>query len=416
MKRRWWLGHAVCCALLLAAVPLCAAPAQAPDAPQSERGKTPSQPVTASTSWYFTVSGDSRDCGNLIMPKIARSIAAQSAQTPAAFYWHLGDLRNIIQPDCDMIIPLTGNCNSLPPAWGPLPLGYYLNVAWDDFIKNQIEPFGQLPFFIGIGNHELYALHTRDGFRRKFQRWLTQPAIYMQLAADQQLKPPITPPDLGMTYYHFVKNGVDFIYLDNAIAENNPTQFDAAQMNWFNQVLAADLANPKITTIVVGMHAALPNSKSSGHAMDSSCQGVCSGQRVYDLLYQASISSNKKIYVLASHAHNFQEDVYNTPRHRGQVLPGWIIGTAGAFQYLTGEASAPGDTSPLKDCWKTKNCYGYLLVEVLPDGSINPRFQQVTADSAPAGNAALNDYCFNKNGRITPNTPPSFNCACGAAN
>src|SRR4051794_40616669 len=59
----------------------------------------------ASGSWYFTVSGDSRDCGNLIMPKIAKSIESMNAKTPAAFYWHLGDLRNLVTADCDMVIP-----------------------------------------------------------------------------------------------------------------------------------------------------------------------------------------------------------------------------------------------------------------------------------------------------------------------
>ncbi|HEY0384734.1 MAG TPA: hypothetical protein VGC64_01925, partial [Pyrinomonadaceae bacterium] len=192
----------------------------------------------ASGSWYFTVSGDSRDCGNLIMPKIAKSIESMNAKTPAAFYWHLGDLRNLVTADCDIVIPVTGECSKMPPAWGRYPLSYYLNHAWDDFIQHQIEPFGETTFFLGIGNHELYSLHSREEFRHKFQSWLTQKQLFNQQAIDNGKG--FRAPDIGMTYYHFVMNGVDFIYLDNADDAVNPTQFDPVQMNWLIDVLKAD--------------------------------------------------------------------------------------------------------------------------------------------------------------------------------
>ncbi len=362
--------------------------------------------TSPSGSWYFTVSGDSRDCGGLIMPKIAKSVRDSRAKTPASFYWHLGDLRNLQAPDCDMVIPETGDCKKLPPSWGRFPFDYYLTHAWDDFIKRQIEPFGDSTFYVGIGNHELYSNHTREDFRRKFQKWLTQVPIVTQLVADARKG--IPPPDVPTTYFHFVMNGVDFIYLDNAGGG-----FDGAQIVWFSQVLAADLADPSVKTIVVGMHEALPYSTSSDHAMDDTCRGLCSGQRVYDLLYQASIKSKKNVYVFASHAHNFQQNIFQTPEHQGQVLPGWIVGTAGAFQYLSGAPAAPGDQ--FKDCWKSKICYGYLLVEVRPDGTLNPQFQMVTPDSEPKGDPALNTYCFNANGRVSTSKPPKLTCACGEA-
>src|SRR5712664_2104971 len=56
----------------------------------------------ANTSWYFAVSGDSRDCGDLIMPKIANSVAAKRKHLPLKFYWHLGDFRALYRIDCDM--------------------------------------------------------------------------------------------------------------------------------------------------------------------------------------------------------------------------------------------------------------------------------------------------------------------------
>ena len=40
-------------------------------------------------AWYFAVSGDSRNCGDVVMPGIAAGVI----QSGAIFYWHLGDLR-----------------------------------------------------------------------------------------------------------------------------------------------------------------------------------------------------------------------------------------------------------------------------------------------------------------------------------
>src|ERR1700682_720132 len=56
----------------------------------------------AKSSWYFAVSGDSRDCGDLIMPKIADSVATKRKQLPLRFYLHLGDFRALYRFDCDM--------------------------------------------------------------------------------------------------------------------------------------------------------------------------------------------------------------------------------------------------------------------------------------------------------------------------
>jgi len=47
------------------------------------------------------------------------------------------------------------------------------------------------------------------------------------------------------------------------------------------------------------------------------------------------------------------------------VLPGWIVGTAGAEQY--------SDTIR----------YGYLQIEVREDGTLHPIFKEVGADSLP---------------------------------
>src|SRR5262249_819926 len=53
-------------------------------------------------TWAFAVSGDSRDCGDLVMPKIARAIADEKTP-PIDFYWHLGDFRRLYDVDCDIL-------------------------------------------------------------------------------------------------------------------------------------------------------------------------------------------------------------------------------------------------------------------------------------------------------------------------
>ncbi len=49
-------------------------------------------------SWRFIVSGDSRNCGDIVMP----AIAAHSTRFAPSFYWHLGDLRAIYAIDEDI--------------------------------------------------------------------------------------------------------------------------------------------------------------------------------------------------------------------------------------------------------------------------------------------------------------------------
>ncbi|HEY4592092.1 MAG TPA: hypothetical protein VIJ61_06770, partial [Thermoanaerobaculia bacterium] len=108
-------------------------------------------------TWYFAVSGDSRDCGDLIVPKIARAIA-DDRDHPAAFYWHLGDFRRMYGPDCDVVKRThpDWDCKKRPEdQLGPEEMNHYLDTAWDDFIERQVRPFAPIPVYLGIGNHEL---------------------------------------------------------------------------------------------------------------------------------------------------------------------------------------------------------------------------------------------------------------------
>ncbi len=51
--------------------------------------------------WKFAVSGDSRNCGDVVMPAIASQVLASGA----TFYWHLGDFRAIYKIDEDLAPP-----------------------------------------------------------------------------------------------------------------------------------------------------------------------------------------------------------------------------------------------------------------------------------------------------------------------
>jgi Calcineurin-like phosphoesterase len=377
--------HFVCAALAVAAVTA--------GSPSPVRCEPPSE------SFAFAVSGDSRDCGDLIMPKIARAVAGER---PAVdFYWHLGDFRRMYDVDCDMVKRTFPGFDCKQRSWETLPddtMETYLRTAWDDFIEHQVKPFGTLPVFLGIGNHELYG-RTRDDFRRAFQPWLTQKRIHLQRLADSRNRIYSTG---GDTSYHFVYKGTNFIYVDNA----DETSFTASQLVWLSKILAADAKNDTVRAIVVGMHEALPYSTNRGHAMDATCQGLCSGQIAYDLLFRAQNLSappekQKKVYVFASHSHLYLENIYDTPEHKGQVLPGWIVGTAGAQQYT--------DTI----------AYGYARVDVGPAGSLGVKFREVTRASLPLatgeGADSLTDFCFVDNKQKPGSDAFQGDCACGAA-
>jgi len=312
---------------------------------------------SATGAWRFLASGDSRNCGDIVMPGIAET----AKKNHVAFYWHLGDLRRISAPDEDL--------QHQPEHLGkPLAMDEYLSIAWQDYIDSQINPFGQIPFFVGIGNHEVAPPKTREGFLLQFADWLDSPVLHEQRLKD-------FPDDhLLKTYFHWIDRGVAFYYLDSASAE----QFDIAQLVWFEGVLARDLANPGVTTILVGMHKALSESISKGHSMDESPTGTASSQRVYADLLRAQDVSRRRVYVLASHSHYYMDGIFNTEfwRQHGGVLHGWIVGTAGAERY-----KLPPNTADANGA--LQNVYGSLLGTVQANGEISFEFEQLQEKDIP---------------------------------
>jgi hypothetical protein len=308
----------------------------------------------ATGTWRFILSGDSRNCGDVVMP----AIAAHSLRYAPSFYWHLGDLRAIYKIDEDMQGASANERQVLTCA-------AYHRRAWSDFIENQIAPFGSTPFFVGIGNHEVIPPKTEEQFASQFRDWLTASPLNAQRLEDGEKEPLLPRP-----YYHWIQGGVDFIYLDNATGS-----FSKEQLDWFDRTLAKDEAkNDRVLSVVIGMHEALPDSIASDHAMcddPKKVDGCFSGRHVYDALLR--FQDKKPVYVMASHSHFFMEGIFDNllPNRR---LPGWIVGTAGAVRYALPPKSPPR---------AKQDVYGYLLGTVQKTGVIQFEFQEVKEQDVP---------------------------------
>jgi hypothetical protein len=327
-----------------------------------------------SESWCFAVSGDSRNFGDVVMPAIASSVLSHHPR----FYWHLGDFRAgyTVDEDIQNQPAFLGKTISLPD---------YLGLEWPDFLAHQIKPFGSFPVYLGIGNHETIPPKTRDDFLAQVADYLDTPELRAQRLKDDKRN------HAWKTYYHWVSQGVDFINLDNATQD----QFDDAQMRWFEEVLYQDTNGQSasaIKTIVVGMHRALPDSKSAGHSMNESAQMTWSGRRVYRDLLMAQNDAHKNVYVLASHSHFYLDDVYDTNCWKNRVLPGWIVGTAGAVHYPLPDGIAPSPHALMR--LNGSLVYGYLLATVQPDYKVVFEFKQVTIDDVrkAIGNGYSDDF------------------------
>jgi hypothetical protein len=315
----------------------------------------------ATAPWKFAASGDSRNCGDVVMPAIAAGVK----KSGASFYWHLGDFRRMSETDEDIQ-------HQPDHLHQPLTIADYRAMAWNDFTASQLQQFGSLPVYLVRGNHEMISRPHADAdalYIQQFRSWIDRQNVRAQRLLDD---PADKDPHI---YYHWIQNGVDFIALDNG-----PSEFDLLQVTWFEKTLASDLADAKILTIVVGMHEALPESISKSHSMNETETGTETGRRVYADLLDWQNKGHKRVYVLSSHSHYFMEGIFNTPywREHGGVLPGWIVGTAGAQRY-----KLPPEKSYAKAA--RTNVYGFLLGTVSPSGEIRFDFQRLSEHDVPAG-------------------------------
>ena len=109
--------------------------------------------------------------------------------------------------------------------------------------------------------------------------------------------------------------------------------------------------------------------------MNESPRSTDTGRRVYADLLKARDQGRKRVYVLASHQHFYMENVYDSQylRGHGGVLPGWVVGTAGAQRYQLPTPSPPVALT---------NVYGSLLARVSPNGEIVLIDECLTPDSS----------------------------------
>ena len=351
--------------------------------------------------WRFAVSGDSRNCGDVVMPAISRSVLAHDVE----FYWHLGDFRVGYAIDEDM----------QDRSDGKLSLEEYLRTAWDDFLANQVDPFDPLTVHLGVGNHELY-LHgtTKEDERLSHSEFI---AKFRKGLGESKT-----------AYYRWKLRHVDFINLDNSFNDG----FEEDQMAWLETVLKEDRSDDDVHAIVVGMHRALPNSLACGHSMngdpsssaEDNLKSLTSGRRTYENLWDFQRTTRKPVYVLASHSHLYMEDIFNTAywnnknegdktilekgkEKEGRTLKGWLVGTAGAKRYRLPD-NLPPDTPAIS------YAYGYLLATVSPDGTIQFEFKQITEDDVPTNvwgkfSRKFVDSCFLANRDDTVH-PPEQSC------
>ena len=80
------------------------------------------QTTANDATWSFAVSGDSRNCGDVVMPAIAAGVLKDNA----SFYWHLGDFRKLSDFDEDIQ-------HQPENIARPLSISRYEQIAWDDF-------------------------------------------------------------------------------------------------------------------------------------------------------------------------------------------------------------------------------------------------------------------------------------------
>ena len=319
---------------------------------------------TADTTWTFAVSGDSRNCGDFVMPAIAAAAKAEND----AFYWHLGDFRWMSKRDQDLVA-------MLPPG-KKLSIDEYHQIAWDDFLAHQIPPFGTMPVFLGRGNHETVPPMTRDGYVAKFATFLDRPEIAEQRKADGAGAGPVGP------WYHWTHEGVDFITLDNASKD----EFSDEQLKWLRGVLDRDLApGSGIRAIVAGMHEALPHSRGSEHAMDDWDLGERSGDLVYVWFYGAQAAGIT--FILC------QSFALLLSKYLRHTLLEAVLksGCAGNHHRIGGSATVFAPKTAEKTA--KSHIYGYIQGQVHADGQIDFKLHELSEDdlvknrwpNAPAG-------------------------------
>jgi hypothetical protein len=94
------------------------------------------------------------------------------------------------------------------------------------------------------------------------------------------------------------------------------------------------------------------------------------------------------------------DGIFNTDywKQNGGVLPGWIVGTAGAVRYALPPNSSDAHVALV-------NVYGSLLGTVQPNGEINFEFERLEENDIPSSVTArygkdFVHWCFAENTQV----------------
>jgi hypothetical protein len=146
--------------------------------------------------------------------------------------------------------------------------------------------------------------------------------------------------------------------------------------------------------------------------MGETIQGEATGVDVYKSLLAFRTATKKNVYTIASHSHFLFNDIFDSPywQKEGGVLPGSIIGTAGAVRYRLPDTLGP---NPPPSRAQT-DVYGYFVGTVAPDGTIRLDFKPVSVSDVPASVRArytpgFVEQCFAGNKDTRPRS--SKDCA-----
>lgn len=318
--------------------------------------------------WVFTAAGASADCGSAVMPAIAAASRAQHA----AFHWHLGGFRHGSKVDKDALF-----LRVMQTPGGVPGILDYAGVAQGDVREHQIKLFAGERIYTTFGAPEEERPLTKYQFQITLREQFEYPELVAQRAADGDrlanghgLSPP---------YYHWRERNVEFISIDTS-SERWP---EPAQQRWIERVVTRAIVDERIRTVVVATHEPLPHSR----ALEVDCPPRAVVER-REGLYQTFArvaAAGKRIYLLSASQHYFLNDLYATPywqsaEHGAVVLPGVMVGTAGAERMLA--PGSPPDAAP--------GDYGYLRAEVAADGEI--RFAFVPLTRAELENAPGSDF------------------------
>jgi Purple acid Phosphatase, N-terminal domain/Calcineurin-like phosphoesterase len=115
--------------------------------------------------------------------------------------------------------------------------------VWDSFFIEIDSAAGRIPWQLAVGNHEMEAWYSPDGYGAQYARW-----DFPGEASGS------TPP----TYYSFVYGNVGIVSLDaNDVSYEIPANLgysQGAQTAWLNTTLAALRSNPQVDFIVAYFH------------------------------------------------------------------------------------------------------------------------------------------------------------------